>query len=201
MVDEVVGLGPRRLAFGVVLPPAVGELAYQLFFLGADRDHRLVPSSEGGDLAVKVAELSITVRVRRSFLLLGWRLERVAEALQDPPDGVVGDFEPLADEVVGQLGRRLGGPAQEQHRVPPCLGVDQLVYGFQKPGLLHLCGTVAVAVCSSTGRRLDPRENLDLDHGVTGHTRSRRHRGLPTPSETRGHCAGHHPALDLVQVW
>ena len=47
-----MGLGPRRLAFGVVLPPAVEELDYQLVFLGVDRDHRLVLSSEGGDRAV-----------------------------------------------------------------------------------------------------------------------------------------------------
>ena len=70
-VDEVMGLGPRRLAGRVVLAPAVGELAHQLLLLGVDADHRIAAGQKRRHLVVQVDELGVTVRVGRPLLLLG----------------------------------------------------------------------------------------------------------------------------------
>ena len=59
---------------------------------------------------VLLIELGVSVGVGGPFLLLGRGLEGVAEALEDPPDGVVGDLEALTNQLGRQVARRLGRP-------------------------------------------------------------------------------------------
>ena len=202
LVDEVMGLGAGRLACGVEFASAVGELAHQLFLLGVHGDHRLVLLHEPADLFVEVDELEVSIGMGGTLLLLGGSLERVAERLEDPPDRVIGDLVALAHQLGGQLARRLRRPAHVRHRIAPSLGMDQLIEGFCQSGLLVLGLDVTTTGRPLPIRGLDPFAHFAfcLDHRVAAHARALGHRCLATASERLGHGAGHHPALEFVQM-
>ena len=53
LVDEVMGLGPSRLAGWVPFGSSIGEFAHDLLFLGIDADHRLARLYETAHLFVR----------------------------------------------------------------------------------------------------------------------------------------------------
>ena len=181
---------------------AVGVLAHDLLLLGVDADHRLARLHEAAHLFVQVDELGVSVGVGLSLLFLGRSLERVADGSEYPPDGVVGDLEPLAHQLGGQVARRLGRPAQIRHRVAPGFWIHQLVKGLEQTGLLVLGLDVAPARCSLALCGLNALAHLafGFDHRVAAHARSLGHLAVATASETLGHGTGHHAALQLVQM-
>ena len=201
-VDEVVHVDPFRCALGLVLDAAVVEGADELFLLGVHADHRLAGGHESLRQLVQVAELAVTVGMGRPFFDLGRRLQRVAETLEDPPDGVVGDRKALAHQVLGQVGGGLRRPAQQRHRVAPGLGVHQLVQCLGQAGL-------------GVDQRLGPRSRRPHpirrlrtadhllhagDHGAAAHARRLGHSRLPAPPQHSGRRSHQKTSLTLVQL-
>ncbi len=55
------------------------------------------------------------------------RLQRITLLLQQPPDGVVADLEPLRAKRIGELAGGLARPPQRRLRIPASVRVDQLI--------------------------------------------------------------------------
>jgi len=140
---------------------------------------------EGGRLLVQVGELGVPVKMRGALLLLGGRLQAVAERLQDPPDGVVGDLEALCDKGIGEVARRLGGPAQQRHRIAAGVGMHDLVQRLDQSGLLVDERTVTTAQSTQAFGGLDAGGDLafGLDDSVAAHARCHRDSALASPAE------------------
>src|SRR4029434_1853953 len=78
-------------------------------------------------LLVDIAKLPIPVRILSALLGLEGALQRVALLLEQPPDGVVADLEPLPAKGIGKLAGGLARPAQRRGGIAAGVGVDQLV--------------------------------------------------------------------------
>jgi len=83
-------------------------------------------------LLVHIPELRVPVGMLGALLGLEGALQRVALLLEQPPDGVVGDLEPLPGKGIGELAGRLARPPQGAFPVPAGVRVDQLVQGLQQ---------------------------------------------------------------------
>jgi hypothetical protein len=188
------------LALGLPFPSPVGEVADQFFLLRVDADGGLAPVQELLCHFAQVPELVVPVWVTGTFVLLGGSLQRVAEPPEQAPNAIGRDLVALTHKVLGQLVGRLGGPAQQRHRVAPGLRVDQPVQVFQYPWLhfgycfpprpwRSLAG-VGLHACSDIG--------LGLDDGVAAHACGFGHSCL-VPHHL-GRCPRQHVALALVQV-
>jgi hypothetical protein len=116
------GLGHR-----LPLPPTVGIPAHQLLLLGVHTDNRLGSGQVLAGLLVEVAELGVPVGMLGPLLGLEGALQRVALLLEQPPDGVVADLEPLPAKGIGKLAGGLARPAQRRGGITAGVGVDQLV--------------------------------------------------------------------------
>lgn len=85
------------------LPAAVGIGPDQLLLLGVDRDHRLAGGEAFARQAVDVSELTVTVGMARALVLLGRRLQRVAQLMQQSTHQLRRDPEPFLLQVPSQL--------------------------------------------------------------------------------------------------
>jgi hypothetical protein len=86
-------------------------------------------------LLVDVAKLRVSVGVLGALLGLEGALQRVALLLEQPPDGVVADLEPLRAKRVSELTGGLARPPQRRRRVPTGVRVDQRVQRLQQARL------------------------------------------------------------------
>jgi hypothetical protein len=78
-------------------------------------------------LLVDIAELGVSVGMLGALQGLLGALQRVALLLEQPPDGVVADLEPLPAKGIGQLTSGLARPPQGAFRVPTGIRIDQLI--------------------------------------------------------------------------
>jgi len=197
-----VDLDPFGLALRRPFGAPVGVVADQFLLLGVHADHRLAVVGEGDGHVVQVAELGVTVGVLAALGDLGIGLQRVAQLVQQPQHRARRHLEAFAQQFRGQLGGGLRRPAQQRHRVAPGLGMDQLVQGFEQPGLLLGQRLVATAGSTQAVGGLHSRCHLchRLDDGVAAHARRLRHRRLATTARQLRRRPGHHPALALIQV-
>jgi len=122
--------------------------------------------------------------------------------LQQPPDGVVADLEPLRAKRVGQLAGGLAGPPQRAFRVPAGVGVDQLIQRGQQARLLldqalgPTTGTTDAA--ARVGRVLQlPHAGV---HRRAGQPADPGHACAAAPAERLGGGAGQQAALLFGQV-
>jgi hypothetical protein len=102
-------------------------------------------------LLVHIPELRVPVGMLGTLLGLEGALQRVALLLEQPPDGVVGDLEPLPGKGVGELAGRLARPPQRRLGVPAGVRVDQLVQGLQQARV-----TLGQPLGPPPGRRMRP---------------------------------------------
>jgi hypothetical protein len=136
-----------------------------------------------------------------AFLGLERRLLPVSELAHQPGGGRGAGREPEPGQTLGQVDRRLGGPAQQRHRVPTRLRRDQRVQRLQDARLRTWHRW------ASRTRRPDPTV---IDHTVTdlpgtlGHGVDRRprdpgHQTDPAPTDGLGLSPQQMPPLPLVQ--
>jgi hypothetical protein len=126
---------PLGLALGLPLPAAVAELSHQLLLLGVDADGRLPAVEELGRQVVEVTELGVAISVRRPLLLLGRRLQRVPQTLEEPPHRVIRHPIAEADQLLGQPRCRLRRPPQQRSRRAPRRRLHQRIEIIEDPRL------------------------------------------------------------------
>jgi hypothetical protein len=202
LVDEVMGLGSGRLAAGVPFGASVGEFTHQFLLLGIDADDGLGVFDERPGGLVEVVELGVSIGTLGAFLLLGGRLERVAQLVQQAPHQLSRDAVALAHQLIGQHIGRFGRPAGQRHRVAPRRGMDQLVEGDQEAGLLVDGRLVPATGCPLAIVGFDTFFDFTrgTDHRVAADARGLGHLGLAAPSEQRRRRSHNDPALTLVEV-
>ena len=103
---------------------------------------------------------------------------------------------------LGQLARRLQGPAQRRHRIAPGVGFHQVVQVGEKRGIGVLqSGPPPTLSTYPPRRRLLGVEGLGpVDDRVARHPRRRRHCGQAPVTEQPGDTSRKQPALLLIQV-
>jgi hypothetical protein len=153
-------------------------------------------------LLVDIPKLRVPVGMLGALLGLERALQRVALLLQQPPDGVVADLEPLRAKGIGELVGGLAGPPQRAFRVPAGVGVDQLVQRTEQARLALDQPLWPAARTADTTTRI--RRVVQLSHArVHRWTRQpgeARHTRATAPAQRPGGRAGQQAALLLGQV-
>jgi hypothetical protein len=103
-------------------------------FLGVHADDRLASGQVLLGLLVDVAKLRVSVGVLGALLGLEGALQRVALLLEQPPDGVVADLEPLRAKRVSELTGGLARPPQRRLRSPRVSGSTSSSNACSRPG-------------------------------------------------------------------
>ena len=124
-----------RLPLGPQLTAAVPEVADKLFLLRVDRDHRLSGSLECLHLSVDMLELSVTIRVVRTFAGLAVGLQAEVEALQQATDQFLAGDEAPRRERRGQMALAQADPPQRSLWITADRRFHQVIQSFQDPRL------------------------------------------------------------------
>ena len=77
-------------------------------------------------------ELAITVRVLRSFTLLGVALQAVVHVMQQLANRPRTHRMTLHRQLLSQVPGRLAGPPQPTHRIPTALRLNQIIQRHQQ---------------------------------------------------------------------
>ena len=84
---------------------------------------------------IEIFKLGVAVGVRRAFEALPWRLQTVAQLVEEPAHRRRADPPPLLRQRRGQLRATLARPAQGRHGVAPGQRIDQRLQGVPKARL------------------------------------------------------------------
>src|SRR3984893_7072335 len=176
-----------RVALRAIFAPVVAEIPDQFFFLGVDRDHRLLFSQSGGYLALDIADLRIPVGVAVALRGLAVALQTVTCLIEQVADQGAADFVTLRLQRLRQTAHALAGPPQRRFRIPAGRRLDQ---GFEIGEQRRVLGNRRLAPRSrppNPFRRLILRQFLQAPPD-RARRNPRRHRDPCDPTITRGDC-------------
>ena len=129
ILGKVMHQGMLGLALGLSCPPVVLEVPHQLLFLRIHQHHRLPPMQEVVGLCIDMLELGVAVRVRSPLAALAYRLQTVAQLMQQsahrrrthPPTRLYqrcGELRPTFDKLrscTSSVGATAPEPVEGRH--------------------------------------------------------------------------------------
>ena len=109
--DEVVYPHLFGITRWTQFPPVVFEVSHQFLLFGVHRNRRLLVSQLPLDLAIKVFELGVAIRVTRTLSGFAVGLQTVSEIVQQIRDHAVARLVSHAPQLGCQLAKALACPA------------------------------------------------------------------------------------------
>src|SRR5207244_11490814 len=123
--QEVMDPNRFRVALRAIFAAIVTEIPDQFFFLGVDRDYRLLFGQRRSHLGVDVAELRIPVGVVVALLGLAVGLQAVARRIEQFGHQGEANLVALRLQRLRQPAYALAGPPQRRSRIPAGRWFDQ----------------------------------------------------------------------------
>src|SRR6266404_5583497 len=114
-----------RVALRAIFAAIVTEIPDQFFFLGVDRDYRLLFRQSCGYLGVDAAKLRIPVGVAVALLGLAVGLQAVARRIEQFGHHGAAHLVAVRLQCLRQPAHALAGPPQRRSRIPACRWFDQ----------------------------------------------------------------------------
>ena len=156
-VHEVMPAYPLGSALGLILTPAMGQVADQCLFLRIDRDDRLTARLKVLDAGLDVRKWRGTVRMRRPRLSVAGTLSTGVESLESLADGAVAHRMALPAQLFRQPARALTGPAHGRHRVASRRRLHECIQGLKQLLILRCQWLAAGTLVAKTSAHVEGR--------------------------------------------
>jgi hypothetical protein len=148
--------------------------------------NRALRTQEPAAGVVDVAELRVPVGMLTAFPGLRVRLQAVPGRAQQPRHGLARHRMSRRRQRLGKRARRLRGPPQRRHRIPPGDRIDQRVQRCHQPGISHrrrltTTSSTTRPIRIQTGRAVKFRH--PQRHRRAGHPSNKGNHAHPTPAQ------------------